>query len=305
MKLVPETGRVVEGIGGRLLLLSTLATFLSAPSQSAQGLQDNALEIAERGLARVNQLFEEGATSEAQLDAARSDELAARAQVEVNAARNARAEAALETARIRLGYARVTADWSGEDPGRVVAARRFDEGETVPVNEALLTIVQLDPVVAVVHVPERDYGRLGVGQAATLVTDAWPGRSFAAEVSRIAPVFRQTTRQARVELRVPNPDGALKPGMFVRATLELEHVEDATIVPFAALAERGGQEGVFVLEEDGAHVRWLTVTSGVREGERLELVGAALTGAVVTLGQELCDDGALVTVPEAGEPGGR
>ena len=50
MKLVPETGRVVEGIGGRLLLLSTLATFLSAPSQSAQGLQDNALEIAERGL---------------------------------------------------------------------------------------------------------------------------------------------------------------------------------------------------------------------------------------------------------------
>lgn len=266
----------------------------------------SALEIAERALKRVESLRGEGVTSESQVDAARAGELAARAHVEVTRARVTRAEAELASARIRLGYSRVTADWSGGDDQRVVAQRWVDEGETVPAGAALLSIVELDPIVGVVFVPERDYARIAVGQTARLVTDTHPGRAFEGRVTRIAPVFRSSTRQARVELEVENADEALKPGMFLRATLDLEHVEEATIVPYDALAERDGRTGLFVLDPDGRTVRWREVEVGVREGARVQVsvassearAGEGLSGKVVTLGQELCDDGATVRVPE-------
>jgi RND family efflux transporter MFP subunit len=269
-----------------------------AVARADQVEASSALEIALRGLARVESLREQGVTSESQVDAAKAEELAARAHVEVTRARVTRAEASLEAARIRLGYARVTADWSGGDDQRVVAQRWVDEGETVSAGAALLSIVELDPIVGVVYVPERDYARLAVGQTARLTTDAHPGRTFEARLTRIAPVFRSSTRQARIELEVANADEALKPGMFLRAALDLERVAEATIVPHDALTERDGETGVFVLDDDARTVHWRPVTVGVREGPRVQVQAEGLAGRVVTLGQELCDDGATVRVPE-------
>lgn len=261
----------------------------------------SSLEIAERDLERAQKLRREGVASESQLDAARADEVAARAQVELAQAGIPRAEAALESARIRLGHAEITADWNEGDGRRVVAERTVDEGAAVSANATLLSIVELDPILAVVHAPERDYGKITVGQVARLTTDAHPGRTFEARVARIAPVFRRATRQARIELVVPNPDELLKPGMFVRATIELEGIDDAVIVPYDALAERGDESGVFVLDASGERVHWRPVTVGVREGARVQVLGEGVSGKVVVLGQELCDDGGAVTVPD--DPG--
>lgn len=256
-----------------------------------------ALEIAERALEREESLREQGVTSESALDAARADVIAGRARLQVSEARLSRAQASLDTARIRLGYTRVRADWSGGDDERVVAERFVDGGATVPANTPLFSIVEVDPVLAVVFVAERDYGRLAVGQRVELTTDAAPGRVFEGRVVRIAPIFRRTTRQARVEVEVPNTDELLKPGMFVRAALELERDEDATYVPLAALTEREGASGVFLLAADGASVRWQPVEPGIVEGERAG-VQDDLTGRVVVLGQALCEDGARVSVVE-------
>lgn len=260
----------------------------------------SALEIAERGLQRAQSLRGEGVTSDSQLDAAMAEQLAGRAEVEVRGANVERAQAALQAARIRLGYARVTADWSGDDERRVVAERFVDEGGMLAANAPLLTIVALDPLVGVILVPERDYAGLELGQTAQLTTDAHREQVFGARVARIAPVFQSATRQARIELQVENPDAALKPGMFVRATLELARVEQATTVPFEALVERAGRSGVFVLDQAGERVRWQPVTAGIREGARIEvrLEGEqeSLVGRVVTLGQELLEDGSRVHV---------
>jgi RND family efflux transporter MFP subunit len=257
----------------------------------------SALEIAERALAREESLRQEGVTSESSLDAARADVIAGRAHVEVTRAQLARAEASLETARIRLGYARVSADWSGGGERRRVAERFAEPGTTVPANTPLLSIVELDPILAVVYVAERDYGLLSVGQAARIVTDAVPGRTFTGSVLRIAPIFRRSTRQARVEIELANPLEELKPGMFVRASLELARAEDAVHVPLDALTERAGATGVFVLAADGATVRWQAVAPGIRDGARVQ-VQDGLAGRVVVLGQALCDDGASVRVVE-------
>lgn len=260
----------------------------------------SALEIAERELGRLEQLRSDGASSESQVDAARSRELAAQARVRVAESNVERAEASLEAARIRTAYTRVTADWNGDDDRRTVAERYVDEGGTIAANGALMSIVELDPVVGVLFVPERDYARIAPGQVATLTTDAYPGRSFEASVVRIAPVFRRATRQARVELQIPNPSEELKPGMFVRATLELERLPDVVVVPFDALTERGDETGVFALADDGERIAWVPVTVGVRDGARVQVEGEGLTARVVTLGQALCDDGGRVSVVEPG-----
>ena len=212
---------------------------------------ESRLEIAARSLQRIEALRVNEYSSESELDAAIADHLAAEAATQVAEAAAIRAEASLETARIRHGYTTVTADWEDGDDGRVVAERLVDEGDTVAPNTPLLSIVELDPLHAVISVTERDYGRLRVGQTATLHTDAWPDETFVGRIARIAPVFRRSSRQARVELTVDNPDHRLKPGMFVRARVVLERAEDATIVPVAALATRGDQDVVFVLDGPG------------------------------------------------------
>ena len=258
------------------------------------------LTIADRELDRVGKLSDRGVSSASQLDIARADQLAKQAQVAVSTAQVTRAQAALATARIRLSYTEVTADWRGGNDERVVAERFVEEGETVSANEQLFRIVELDPITAVITVAERDYGLLADGLGAELRTDAFPGAVFEGRIARIAPVFRETTRQARVELTVDNPRLMLKPGMFVRASVVLEQVADAVVVPDAALTLRDGREGLFVLAEDDGHVEWRPVDVGIRDDGRAQIIdGDDLAGRqVVTLGQQLLDDGSPVLVPQ-------
>jgi len=272
--------------------------------------------LAERALRRVESLSQQGITSESELDNARVNELARRSRIEVTAAQIQRAEAALAAARLSLGDAAVVATWEApavqaeplREDRRVVGQRFVDAGGIVSVGTPLVSIVDLDPILAVVTVPERDYAHLGAGLVARVQTDAYPGVTFEGVLERLAPVFNRSTRQVRVELVVPNRDHRLKPGMFVRATLALQRVADAVIVPVAALTERGGRVGVFVLDEAGRAVQWVPVETGVREGRDQEVRSAALEPlaalgrAVVVLGQELCDDGAPVSVVAADRP---
>lgn len=262
-----------------------------------------ALEIAQRDLRRNEDLQAEGIVSEAAYDTVRAEELAARSRVEVAEAQVLRAESALESARIRLGYTTVNADWSNRvagDEQRVVAERFVEEGDTVAANTPLLRVVTLDPLEAVIFVTERDYGRVSPGQPVTLRTDAFPGETFGGEVSLVAPTFNEASRQARVELTIDNPDLRLKPGLFVRAQTVLDHAADALVVPEVALTARGGQEGIFVVENETQSVQFVPVALGIRQGGFVQVSGEGLAAGqqVVTLGQQLLDDGTVVTIPE-------
>jgi RND family efflux transporter MFP subunit len=257
----------------------------------------SALEIAVREFERTESLVKRGIASDSEYDSARQDQRAKQAQQNVAAAQVTKAESALETANIRLGYTKVTAGWTGGDDYRIVAERYVDEGQTVAANAPLLLIDDLDPIVGVVFVTERDYARLKPGQIVTLTTDAYPGEEFTGRIVRIAPVFQTTTRQARIEMTIDNPQHRLKPGMFIRATVVLNRVPEATIVPEQALTIRNEKTGVFIVSEDGRSVSWREVSVGIREGDRVQVDGHGLLGRVVTLGQQLVSDGSSVTIP--------
>jgi RND family efflux transporter MFP subunit len=263
---------------------------------TADGAQ-SALEIANRELQRLLTLQQRGMVSEAQFDTVRANQLDKKSRLEVARALVNKTESELRSAEIRLGYTKVTAGWSGGSDQRFVAERFVDEGETVTANEQLLRIVELDPVVAVVFVAERDYVRLTTGQSAVLTTDAFPKKQFEGKIARIAPVFREASRQARVELAVPNQAILLKPGMFVRATIVLDRIADATHVPEQALTTRDGEDSVFVVDQDGKSVTWHKVEVGIRENGRAQVTGNGVDGRVVVLGQQLLEDGSAITLP--------
>jgi RND family efflux transporter MFP subunit len=260
------------------------------------------LVIADRELQRLDSLTKKGISSASQRDTAKAEQLARDAHVQVSQAQLARAEAELETARIRLAYTRIRASWQGEQESRVVAQRFLDEGEIVAANQPLLRIVDLDPIIAVFYVTERDYAQLALQQEVELLTDVYPGVVFEGHISRIAPVFDEGTRQARVEATVSNIDGRLKPGMYVRAQVVLKTVEKTTVVPEQALTTREKQKGIFVIKEGSEQVAWRPVQVGIREAGMVQVTGADLQGQVVTLGQQLLDDGTQVSIQSRRKP---
>ncbi len=254
------------------------------------------LELARREFERSEQLRERGIAAEAQLDEIAARFESARAALELAEAQVSRAGSTLALRQIELGYTRVRATWSDGAASGSVAERYQDPGNTVQPNAPMIAVVTLDPLKAVVHVTERDYAGLRPGQAATVTTDGAPGWTFDASIERIAPVFRESSRQARIELRVPNPEGLLRPGMFARVRIVLEEVGYASVVPLSAVVNRAGQDAVFVVDDGAAAARMVPVTLGIVEGERVGVVEPELTGRVVVLGQQLLDDGTPVRV---------
>jgi len=274
-------------------------------------------ELAAAQLDRIRNLFGSGDAPQSELDEAEAAEAEASAAVQLARAQKDRANASLRAAEIRLGYTEIAAYWEGGDNTRAVSRLWAEVGDTVGPNTPLATILELDPIEAVFYVTEVDYAKLSVGQQVSLRTDAFPGREWSGEIARIAPAFVESSRQARVEVVVPNQDQSLKPGMFARIDATLQTKPDVTVVPASALVERGGQSVLFRVSESGGTAEMVPVVPGIRDGERLEVEPAdpreTLDGRVITLGQHLLDDGSEISVPEdeptfaagpeAGQPG--
>ena len=153
-----------------------------------------------------------------------------------------------------------------------------------------------------VRVFEQELGaRLQPGQTVMLSTDAYPGEEFRGVIDRISPVFRQDTRQARVELTIANQGLRLKPGMFIRSTVELARLAEATIVAEQAITSRDDRTGIFVVNEGKNTVSWRPVRVGIREEGRVQIEGEGLSGRAVSLGHQLIEDGSPVIMPEGGK----
>jgi multidrug efflux pump subunit AcrA (membrane-fusion protein) len=116
----------------------------------------------------------------------------------------------------------------------VVPERFVDEGSMMAPNTAIVSVLDIGALTAVIHVIERDYPKIKVGQAATVIADAFPGKAFTGRIIRVAPLLKETSRQARVEIEIPNRESLLAPGMFVRVEIDFSRHDDATLIPLSA-----------------------------------------------------------------------
>ncbi|MDP2896154.1 MAG: efflux RND transporter periplasmic adaptor subunit [bacterium] len=257
----------------------------------------SALGVAQRELERVQTLREKKIASEAELDSAQAQCDAQDAKYRVTLAQVTQKEAALNAAQVRFSYTQIRALWEDGDEPRIVGERFVDEGEMLRANDPIVSVLEIHLLTAVIHVIERDYSQVRTGQEAVITTDAFPEKSFPGTIVRVAPILRETSRQARVEIEVANAQRLLKPGMFIRAEIEFAKHDDATVVPVAALARRGGQQGVFLADTQKRKALFVPVTLGITHNGLAEVLKPPLSGEVVTLGQHLLEDGSAIILP--------
>ena len=257
------------------------------------------LEVRESQLRRSRELFKKGIGAEAALESAQVARISQQARVEVAQAQVTQRQAALSVARVRLSHTVIRVDWSHNGERRVVGERYVDEGEMLTANKPLFSVLDITALTAVMFASEADYALLRPGLDVTLVADAYPNRKFQGRIARIAPQFRQESRQARMEVTVPNPERLLKPGMYVRVEVEISRAEGARVVPLQSVVDRNGRKGVFLVEGEPPVARFVPVRTGLAQQNQIQVIEPDLKGRVVNLGQHLLQDGSPVRLVDA------
>ena len=233
---------------------------------------DRATELRKRQLLSQQSLDDADAvhrTKLAEYDSAQQNARNLAADIEAS-------NAAAKLAERQLRDASIRAPFDGYVQQRMVSL-----GELVKEQMPVMRIVRVDPLKVTAEIPEGLAPWIQGGQPVDLQVDAYPDRPFTGKVSRISPSVNQQTRAFPFEALVPNPQGLLKPGTFVRVKLTTNHTEDLLTLPYAALQYRYGVNRAFVVTGDT--IVGHEVKVGDRLGERIEILGGVKAGDMVAM----------------------
>ncbi|MBF0277374.1 MAG: efflux RND transporter periplasmic adaptor subunit [SAR324 cluster bacterium] len=255
------------------------------------------LQLAKREMERAELLSKRQVYSEQQRDTARARYNDQEAKYKVAQANLIEKQAALQTTRIRISYTQIRAVWEDKGPPRIVGERFVDAGTLLNVNTPIASILDISNLTAVIHVTGKDYFKIQPGQQVSLSTAATSTQKYQGKVLRIAPLIQETSREARVEIEVPNPDETLKPGMFIRASIQFDEHKNATVVPSNAIATYQNQTGVFLADLEKKQAQFIKVETGITQNRIVEILQPELSGNVITLGQHLLRNGSSIIVP--------
>lgn len=170
----------------------------------------------------------------------------------------------------RLGDLKLTAPFAGK-----VGLRRVSAGALVQPGTTITTLDDDSVIRLKLSVPEGHLSNVKVGLDVEATAAAYPKQVFRGKVSSIDSRVDQITRASEIRADIPNPDGLLKPGMFMSYKLVLSKRENALLVPEEALLAEGTRQFVFVIEADRAQKREVKIGDrGVGEVEILDGVKA-------------------------------
>ena len=188
-------------------------------------------------------------------------------------------EASFNLANLELDYTRIRAPING-----VVSERYIKVGNTIRVGEPAFRVTSFDPLVAYLHVPEREYRQISAGQPVAIDIDALAGQRIIAAVTRISPVVDPETGTFKITIEIRDEARRIKPGMFGRMSIVYDVHENVLQVPRSAIVEEMGNQTVFVIE-DGKAVRRIVQTGYGQDGMIEVADGLSDDDAVVTVGQ--------------------
>ncbi len=300
-----EVGTIQEGrlhrinvkIGDRVKKGAVLATLLVPAIASAQAdalSSQAALKVA-RGHARREALLLERSLTTARESEQAAGEVTAR-----------EAEFAAAAARLKLFGAEVPSSDAAIRPDGTltlvspidgtVVSRTAVLGSYLEPNETAFAIADTSSLVASLDIFESDLSYITAGARVDITTDALPGKVFHGKVEMLEPQLGKGTRASRARIALPNDDGALKAGLFLRAFVEIKPPaasEGRLLVPGGSVQPLADRDVVFVQLEPGQfEVRTVTVarrthqlaelSDGVRPGESIVVHGAFILRGEVT-----------------------
>jgi RND family efflux transporter MFP subunit len=209
------------------------------------------LSLAQKTQNQNQQLLKQKFISQNAYDAAESNLSVTQGTLKSN-------EAQVELARYALNWAVVTAPLAG-----VVAKRHVQPGQKVAIDAPLVTIVDLSQMELQAMVPANDIPELALGMPVDVAIDGFGERRFPGTIERINPTTEAGTRAILVFIHIPNPDAALRGGMFGTGRVTLAASTPVPTLPALAIHTEAGQTFVWTIE-DGKLVRRI-VTIGKRD----------------------------------------
>ncbi len=263
--------------GDRLVRLDDREIRLQIQEASSSVSREQ-VDLAKSDFERKERLFEDGAVTRSTLDQAKNQYLSLDAAYRT-------AQARIAQLRERAAKTNIVSPLTG-----VVAQLLVEPGEFVGPGSPLAVIEDMEEVLVVVEVADRDVVRLRPLQVVEATTDAYPGRVFQGVIERVGNVANPVTRSFEIEARIGNPQGELRSGLITTIRILLDK-RRCLVVPAAALLdEREGEARVLLVS--GGTARSVEVGIGSRQDRDVELVqGLAEGDEVVVYGHDQVRDG--------------
>ncbi len=251
--------------------------------EARSAVSKDRVDLAKEDYERMQSLFERGVVSRAVVDGAKSQYLALDSAYRSGQARIRQLEEQLRKASIRAPIS-----------GRL-ASRSVNPGEFVAPGAPVAVIENMQEILVVLEVSDRDVVKIRPGQVVETTTDAFPERVFRGIVESTAAAANPVTRTFAVEARIDNRDGSLRSGMIARLRILLEESR-ATVMPIEALIDReAAAPAVFVMADGVARRR--SVVLGQRWDREVEVLsGLTSDEEVIVSGKERLADGRRVQV---------
>ena len=252
---------------------------------------------AQRYLARVNygrmqQLVNAGVISRMEYDQATAQQKATEANV-------AEVRATIERKTIR-------APFSG-----ILGIRKVNLGQYLAAGSAVVPLQSLNPIYVNFGVPQHAAGQVKVGSNLRVASEAYAGHLFTGRVTALDSVVDETTRNVQVQATLSNPEGKLRPGMFVQVDVGLGASRTVITLPTSAISYAPYGDSVFIVtdlkDQQGKTYRGVRQQFVKLEGSRGDQV-AVVSGVnpgdeVVTSGVFKLRNGAPVQVNNKVQPG--
>lgn len=264
---------------------------------AARAQADVTLKLTKSTAERWQSLRLKDAVTQQDLD----ERLSAYRQAEANLAA---ADANVSRLRELQGFTKVVAPFAG-----VVTQRDVDVGDLISggngsTGRALFRVAQVDPLRLYVYVPQAYAHRIHVGDPVSISLAERAGESFSGAIARTARAIDTATRTMQVEIRVPNPRGALIAGSFVEVRLPIAGPANALVVPTDVLLFRPEGPRVAIVDA-GGKVRLSTVRLGTDYGDVVEILSGVASGAqLVSHPADSLSDGDPVVVTAPAGPAG-
>lgn len=197
-------------------------------------------------------------------------------------------EAAYEMKRLDYEYTTIRATIAG-----VVSQRHIKLGWRVEAGEPAFAIADTGRLVAELHIPQGELGKIAEGLDARIRVDAVPGSDFHATIDRVSPTIDATDGSFRATVYIDNAQGSLAPGMFGRFSIAYEMHADALTVPSSAVVREDNQDVLYVVQDGAASRRAVRV--GIESDGITEILNGLAAGeSVIVTGQASLRDGSRV-----------
>ena len=165
----------------------------------------------------------------------------------------------------------------------IVSDVAVSAGEMVSSSTVIATLTSTDDLIITASVPEKFLGSLRIGMSAEFESVAYPGRLYTGTLAYIAPTLNRATRSADIKIEITGDRTGLMDGMYIKLNLETEHIDNAMIVPTAALDTYLGDDVVYTVE-DGTAARKVVKTGSSNDTETVILSGLEEGEMVITAG---------------------